>query len=60
MTGLFKPKTPKVEPVKPIPKREDVATPENELAKRSKRRGVGATLISDQSKLGSSGTLGGE
>ena len=43
----------------PTPKREDVATPENDLDKAAKRRGVGATLISDQTKLGSTGKLGG-
>ena len=59
MSSIFSPKTPKIEPVKPTPKREDVATPDKELAKRAKRRGVGATLLSDQSKLGADGKLGG-
>jgi len=46
-------------PPKPAPKREDVATPENELDRQARRRGVGATILSDQSKLGESGKLGG-
>lgn len=60
MSNPFKkPKAPKIEAPKPVPKREDVATPEAELAKRARRRGVAATLISDQTKLGVDGKLGG-
>lgn len=57
MTALFsKPKSPRLPEVKKIPKREDVATPDSELSRRARRRGVAATLLSDV--LGGSGKLG--
>lgn len=60
MSNPFKkPKAPKIEAPKPAPKREDVATPEKTLQQRAKRRGVAATLLSNQAKLGSDGKLGG-
>lgn len=60
MSNPFKkPKTPKIETPAPVPKREDVDTPKTTLKQRAKRRGVASTLLSDQTKLGADGKLGG-
>ena len=56
---LFIPEIPKFEAPKLPPKREDVPTPESELRRRAKRRGVAATLISEENILGGRGRLGG-
>ena len=56
---LLIPEIPKLEAPKLPPKREDVPTPESELRRRAKRRGVAATLISEENILGGRGRLGG-
>ena len=59
MTGFLSPAKPKLPAVKKIPLRQDVPTPESELARRAKRRGVASTLISEENILGGRTKLGG-
>ena len=58
MTGFLSPSKPKLKAVKKIPLRQDVPTPESELARRAKRRGVAATILSEENILGGRTKLG--
>ena len=58
MTGFLSPSKPILPAVKKTPLRQDVPTPESELARRAKRRGVAATILSEENILGGRTKLG--